>query len=576
MFIFEISGLFNTKIIANLTHTMSEPIYIFGHKNPDADAICSALACEAYKHTIGQTEYVAARCGNSNARIDAILDRFKTPLPRFIGDVTPRVGNIMQSMVRTVTKKSTCAGALELIDQYDVRALPVVDEGGQIKGLVSIFQLGEFFIPKPHEPRAMRRVKTCVQSIIDSLNAKVLHADNIDEIEELFVRIGAMDIRSFGSHHKENGLTSDRSIIVVGDRRDIQERCLELGVRLLVITGALEVDEEVIERARESNISLIVSPYDSATTSWIIRTATHIDGLFEPKVSCFSAEDHISSVKRRIANSNDPLYLVVNDEKKLIGVFSKSDILRPSSTRIALVDHNELGQAVNGASEVQITEILDHHRLGNIPTEQPILFINRPVGSTCSIVADLFKTHKLTPEPNIAGIMMAGIISDTLLLNSPTATPLEGELLDWLSPIAGIEPEALADIIFTAGSVVINSKPAEVISSDCKIYDEGELRFSVSQIEELGFDKFWKKEDVLGKALEAYRIKEKLFFSFLLVTDINSHDSLLVVAGNDELKASINYPQRGQSNIYELSGIVSRKKQLIPYISSLLKTMGVV
>ena len=576
MFIFEISGLFNTKIVANLEYTMPEPIYIFGHKNPDADAICSALAYEAYKHAIGQTEYIAARCGNSNARIDAILERFKTPLPRFIGDVTPRVGNIMQSMVRTVTKKSTCAGALELIDQYDVRALPVVDEGGQIEGLVSIFQLGEFFIPKPHEPRAMRRVKTCVQSIIDSLNAKVLHADNIDEIEELFVRIGAMDIRSFGSHHKENGLTSDRSIIVVGDRRDIQERCLELGVRLLVITGALEVDEEVIERARESNISLIVSPYDSATTSWIIRTATHIDGLFEPKVSCFSAEDHISSVKRRIANSNDPLYLVVNDEKKLIGVFSKSDILRPSSTRIALVDHNELGQAVNGASEVQITEILDHHRLGNIPTEQPILFINRPVGSTCSIVADLFKTHKLTPEPNIAGIMMAGIISDTLLLNSPTATPLEGELLDWLSPIAGIEPEALADIIFTAGSVVINSKPAEVISSDCKIYDEGELRFSVSQIEELGFDKFWKKEDALGKALEAYRIKEKLFFSFLLVTDINSHDSLLVVAGNDELKASINYPQRGQSNIYELSGIVSRKKQLIPYISSLLKTMGVV
>jgi manganese-dependent inorganic pyrophosphatase len=555
---------------------MPEPIYIFGHKNPDADAICSALAYEAYKHAIGQTEYIAARCGNSNARIDAILERFKTPLPRFIGDVTPRVGNIMQSKVRTVTKQSTCAGALELIDQYDVRALPVVDDAEQIEGIVSIFQLGEFFIPKPNESRAMRRVKTCVQSIINSLYAKVLHAENIDEIEELFVRIGAMDIRSFGGHHKENGLPSDRSIIVVGDRRDIQERCLELGVRLLVITGALKVDAEVVEQARERNVSLIVSPYDSATTSWIIRTATHIDGLFEPKVSCFSAEDHISSVKRRIANSNDPLYLVVNDEKQLIGVFSKSDILRPSRTRIALVDHNELGQAVNGASEVQITEILDHHRLGNIPTEQPILFINRPVGSTCSIVADLFRAHKLTPEANIAGIMMAGIISDTLLLNSPTTTPLEGELLDWLSPIAGIEPEALADIMFTAGSVIINSKPAEVISSDCKIYDEGELRFSVSQIEELGFDKFWENEDALGKALEAYRLKEELFFSFLLVTDINSHDSLLVVSANDELRASINYPQRGQSNIYELSGIVSRKKQLIPYISSLLKTMGVV
>lgn len=554
---------------------MPEPIYIFGHKNPDADAICSALAYEAYKHAIGQTEYVAARCGNSNARIDAILERFQTRLPRFIGDVTPRVGNIMQSKTRTVSRQSTCAAALELIDKYDVRALPVVDQSGQIEGLVSIFQLGEFFIPKPREPRAMRRVHTSVQSIIDSLNAEVLYADNADELEELYVRIGAMDIRSFGSHHKETGLPSDRSIIIVGDRWDIQERCLQLGIRLLVITGALEVDADVVARAKERNVSLIVSPYDSATTSWIIRTATHIDGLIEPEVSTFSAEDHIASVKRRIANNNDPLYMVVNESKQLIGVFSKSDILRPSQTRIALVDHNELGQAVNGASEVQITEILDHHRLGNIPTDQPILFINRPVGSTCSIVADLFRTQSLKPEPKIAGIMMAGIISDTLLLNSPTTTPLESELLDWLSPIAGVEPKALADIMFSAGSVVINSEPAEVIRSDCKIYNEGALRFSVSQIEELGFDNFWKNEDALDQALETYRKQEDLFFSFLLVTDINSQDSLLVVAGNEELKSAVNYPQRGQSNIYELKGIVSRKKQLMPYISSLLKSMGV-
>lgn len=555
---------------------MSEPIYIFGHRNPDADAICSALAYEAFKHAIGETEYTAARCGNSNARIDAILERFKTPLPTFIGDVTPRVSGIMRTRVRTVTKQSTCAEALELIDKYDVRALPVVDDQGRIEGLVSIFQLGEFFIPKPKEPRAMRRVHTSVQSIIDSLHAKVLHADNVNSLEELFVRIGAMDIRSFGSHHKEQGLPSDRSIIIVGDRWDIQERCLQLGVRLLVITGNLEVDEEVVARAKERNVSLIVSPFDSATTSWIIRTATHIEGLIEPDVSCFNAEDRISSVKRRIANNNDALYMVVNDSKQLVGVFSKSDILRPSKTRIALVDHNELGQAVHGAGEVQITEILDHHRLGNIPTEQPILFINRPVGSTCSIVADLFRSHALTPPKHIAGIMMAGIISDTLLLNSPTTTPLEGELLEWLSPIAEIEPKALADLIFTAGSVVINSAPDQVIRSDCKIYDEGALSFSVSQIEELGFDNFWKNEDALNEALEAYRASNDLFFSFLLVTDINSQNSLLIVAGNDELKSAINYPQMGQSNIYELSGIVSRKKQLIPYTTSLLKTMGVI
>lgn len=554
---------------------MPEPIYIFGHKNPDADAICSALAYEAYKHAIGQTEYVAARCGNSNARIDAILERFKVKLPRFIGDVTPRVDNLMHKKVLSVSRESTCAEALELIDKHDVRALPVIDSSGQVEGMVSIFQLGEFFIPKPKEPKSMRRVNTSISSIIRSLNAKTLHSSDTEDIEELYVRIGAMDIRSFGSHHKEQGLASEKSIIVVGDRWDIQERSIQLGVRLLVVTGGLEVDEDVVKRAKEHNVSLIVSPYDSATTSWIIKTATHIGSVIESKVKCFTAQDTISSVKRRIANSAEPLYMVLNDDQQLIGVFSKSDILRPSKTRIVLVDHNELGQAVSGAKDVQITEILDHHRLGNIPTEKPILFINQPVGSTCSIIADLFRSSSLTPRPAIAGVMMAGIISDTLLLNSPTTTPLESELLDWLSPIAGIEPKELADIIFTAGSLIINSSAEQVINADCKIYDEGHFRYSVSQVEELGFDNFWKNEATLNDALEAYRNKEGLFFSFLLVTDINSQDSLLVAASNDEVKGAINYPRRKQSNIYDLKGIVSRKKQVIPYISTMLKTMGV-
>jgi len=555
---------------------MPDPIYILGHKNPDADAICSAIAYEAYKHAIGETGFEAARCGNSNARIDAILERFDVPLPVFLGDVTPRVADIMRSKVRSVTKDSTCAEALELIDKYDVRALPAVDAKGRVEGLVSIFQLGEFFIPKPKEPRAMRRVNTSVGAIIRSLNAQVLHASDVDSLQELFVRVGAMDIRSFGQHHREQNTPAEQSIIVVGDRWDIQERCIQLGVRLLVITGGLDVDEDVIERAKERDVSLIVSPFDSATTSWIIRTATLIDGLIEPDVQCFTREDRVASVKRRIANLGDPLYMVVDDEKKLIGVFSKSDILRPSRTRIALVDHNELGQAVSGADEVQILEIIDHHRLGNVPTEQPILFINRPVGSTCSIVADLFRTKNLTPGPGIAGVLMAGIISDTLLLNSPTTTPLEGELLEWLSPIAEIEPKELADLIFTSGSVIINHSADDVIQSDCKIYEEGGIRFSVSQIEELGFSNFWDNEDALQTALENYRKSGELLFSLLLVTDINSQDSLLVVAGNDELKSQINYPQRAQSNIYDLKGIVSRKKQLIPYVSTLLKTMGVV
>ena len=557
---------------------MKDPVHIFGHKNPDADAICSAIAYKAYKLATGSTEYEAARCGNSNGRIDAILDHFDLPLPRFIGDVTPRLENIMNTKVRSVTKDSTCAEALELIDEHDVRALPVVDETGCLEGLVSIFQLGEFFIPKPNEPLKMRRVHTSIKAIIRSLNATVLYESDSDSVEELFVRIAAMDINSFGARCENNdeGIPPRSSVIVVGDRHNIQKSCLELGIRLLVITGNLEVEKDIIEGAKERNVSLIVSPYDSASTSWMIRTATHIERLIDRDVKCFTPEDRIEQVKRRIANLNAPLYMVIGRNRELIGVFSKSDILRPSSTRIALVDHNELEQAVNGADQVQITEIIDHHRLGNIPTDQPILFINRPVGSTCSIVADLFRNQSLTPDTKIAGIMMAGIISDTLSLSSPTTTTLEKELLEWLEPIAGTKADELAELIFSSGSIIINSTPEDVIATDCKHYTEGDITYSVSQIEELGFDNFWKHREALEKALKKYWQQENTFFSLLFVTDINTHDSLLMVASDNEFEEQINYPQHGKSNIYDLPGVVSRKKQLIPYISTLLKTMGIV
>ena len=213
--------------------------------------------------------------------------------------------------------------------------------------------------------------------------------------------------------------------------------------------------------------------------------------------------------------------------------------------------------------------MIDHHRLGNIPTDQPILFINRPVGSTCTIVADLFFKEGLEPPPEIAGILMAGLISDTLFLSSPTTTEVDREILKRLSKIADVDPKDLADNIFSSGSVILNAEPERVIQMDCKIYEEADIRFSVSQVEELGFDNFWDHEDALRSALQSFLDEEKLDFSALLVTDINSQNSLLVVAGSDQLISGISYPSTASTTIFDLKGIVSRKKQLIPYLSKL-------
>jgi manganese-dependent inorganic pyrophosphatase len=552
-----------------LTANKVQPTYIIGHKNPDADAICSALAYTAFKKASGVTDVIAARCGNSNARIDSILNRFGVSLPVFVGDVIPRVEDIMQTNPYKVTCHDTCARALELFDVYDIQALPVVDQDGRLEGYVSIFGLGDYFIPKPKRATSMRKVTSSIRAIIGSIGGTDVITFDSETVDELYVRVAAMELDSFGKSATVEGLPTNKSIIVVGDRSDVHLRAIEMGVRLIIVTGGHRMKPEVLNLAKVAKVSVAYSDTDSATTAWAVRASTLIKGLIQKDAPIFHPQDKLSVVRRRIVQSSSPIFHVVDENGLLVGVFSKSDILKTIRTRLILVDHNELSQAVDGAAEVEIAEVVDHHRLGNPHTAQPILFLNRPLGSTCSIVADMFRTAGLTPSPQIAGLMMCGIISDTLMLQSPTATQLDADLLSWLTRIADAEPRALADMMFNAGSVLASLTPDEAIKSDCKVYNEGERRFSVSQVEELGFSNFWKSCDALMESLEKHRRENGLNFACLLVTDIDSQGSLLLVQGESDVVNSITYSLKRPPNIFDLPGVVSRKKQLLPYLTSI-------
>jgi manganese-dependent inorganic pyrophosphatase len=230
-----------------------------------------------------------------------------------------------------------------------------------------------------------------------------------------------------------------------------------------------------------------------------------------------------------------------------------------------LVDHNELSQAVKGAGDLQIIEVLDHHRLASFNTDVPILFWNSPVGSTSTLVALSYKQNGIEIEPPLAGLLMAGLISDTLNLTSPTATPIDAKVLEDLSKIAGTEPAKLSESIFAVGSPLLTLGPCEVILADCKDYEEDGHVFSVSQIEELGFSHFYEKQKELFEALEAYRSKQASYFAALLVTDVNTQNSLLLISAPPEFLATITYPNRA-ANLFELNNVVSRKKQLVPYL----------
>lgn len=551
-----------------------QPTFVIGHKNPDADSICSAIAYAAYKEARGERGYVAARCGNSNARIDAILARFHTPLPLYLSDVWPRVRDVMATDVHSVADTATCAEALEFIDRFGHRVVPVLDAARQVVGTVTAAQLAHAFMPQIAEPKRMRMVATDLNSIARTLRAEVVHlGEHPDRVEELFVRIGAMDIGSFWRLSQAEGIPAEKSIIVVGDRSDVQQKAIELGVRSLVISGGRPVHRVISDAARARGVSLFISPYDTATTAWLIRTAGRLAPLIDSKFTSIDADARLSDVRKKIGTSMTPAYLVLGENRRLAGILTKSDVLKPVPTRLVLVDHNELTQAVPGADEVTITEIIDHHRLGPVATPQPIFFLNDPVGSTCTIVADLFRRHGLKPTADLAGLMMSGLISDTLLLQSPTSTPKDADTLAWLESHADIKAKALADLIFSSGSVILANPPAKVVRSDFKIYDEDNVRFAVSQVEELGFDNFWAHAKEIAAALGELRDTEKLLFAALLITDINTQNSLLVVKGDAEFIRKISYAHVEQDEIFDLPGVVSRKKQLIPYLTGLLREL---
>lgn len=553
---------------------MINPIRVFGHRNPDADAICSALAYADFKTRTSDGSYEAARCGNSNPRIDAVLDHFGVRLPVFVGDVTPKLHEVMARDLVTVRASATCAEALELIEERDVQVLPVVDNGGRLEGIVSIFQLGHHLLPRLDRERDMRWVDTSIQSVVHALGAEVLHLEDGERIEPIYVRIAAMALDSFEAFATAEPTDVLRTVIVVGDRRDIQERSIELGVRLIVITGGLGVAPQVVEQARARGVSIVVSPYDSATTAWAIRTATRIGSVMSGEYIAFRPEETVRSLRRKTATLDPAVFMVTDDGGRLLGVFTRRDILRPSATKIILVDHNELSQAVPGADQVEIVEVVDHHRLGDLRTQDPILFINRPVGSTCTIVADLYRQAGLTPSREIGGVLMGGLISDTLNLKSPTTTHADRDVLPWLESITGVTGSELADIIFSSGSVVASRDPADVVRLDRKVYAEREFRFAISQVEEVGFEEFWDRCVPLAEELEKSRLAEGLDFAALLVTDVKGQDSLLLVTGSPLLVEAITYTPIYPGEIYSLPGVVSRKKQLLPFLTGALRRVA--
>jgi manganese-dependent inorganic pyrophosphatase len=540
---------------------------VIGHRNPDMDAIVSAIAYAELKRLSGEAGVVAGRCGNTNERIDFVLEKFGVESPQFYNDVRPRVADVMERNVVSAHIGSPVYGAMLQIGENRFRGLPVVDDDFRCVGLISGFKIGQHLFPPPDKIKQTREVDASLANLCATIHGRVLSGELTEDTQRYILVVAAMYTETF--HKRADALELERTVVIVGDRFNIQSLAIKGGVRALVITGGLEAREDILAAARERGTVVISSPYDTATTVLLARSSITAERMLYADYESLDPDLPLEEARKEIALSSQFAFPVLGEDGRLQGILSKSDFLKPVSRQLILVDHNELSQAVKGADTVPVAEILDHHRLGTVSTATPILFLNRPVGSTSTIVATCYEQNGIAIPKPIAGILMAGLISDTLNLTSPTTTDVDRRVMTMLSQIVGVEPGKLAEEIFSVGSPLLTMSPEQAVAADCKEYLEGGSRFTVAQIEELSFSHFEEKKSVLVKSLEEFRASRELLFSALLVTDINTQNSILIVRGSEEFTRHIDYPEI-EPHLWQLDGVVSRKKQLLPYITSLL------
>ncbi|MCX6885359.1 MAG: putative manganese-dependent inorganic diphosphatase [Verrucomicrobia bacterium] len=546
---------------------MSE-VLVMGHRNPDTDAICSAIGYAEFKRRTGMPEAVAARCGDTNERIDFVLKSFGVPAPKFVSDVSPKVCDVMKRQVLSVSPAATAAEALGLMDEHNLRILPVLEAGGRCRGLLSLFKLGKFLFPGTNRLFDSRRLLAPLKTLADTLGGKLLSGSEEGPEEDLVLMIGAMSLESFSERLEL--YTKEKLAVVVGDRWDIQNLAIREGVRVMIVTGGLPVEPKTLDAARNRGVSLISSPHDTATTAALCRAAVSVRHVLDEDFLSFEEGTPLADAIGRATASRFLAFPVLDPEGRTLGIISKSDFLKKVDRKLILVDHNELSQAVEGADQVEIIEIIDHHRIGSLMTPQPILFRNEPVGSTCSIVADCFFQHGIELPPPIAGLLLAGLVSDTLNLTSPTTTPRDAQILGRLQTISGVNARDFTEKLFASGSLLTLKPAPQAVTTDCKEYEEDGVVFSVAQIEEIGFNQFWKRKSELLEALEGYRISKNYFFSALMVTDVNTQSSLLLLSSGKPFMETISYP-KVEPGIFELRDVVSRKKQLLPFLTHCLR-----
>jgi manganese-dependent inorganic pyrophosphatase len=537
-------------------------VYVTGHRNPDTDTIASAIAYAEYKNLVDpENHYAPARLGEVNTQTEWALKRSGAQSPKLLPHIMLRVKDVMHTDLLTAHRDDPLRNVGLAMSKRNIGQVPIVDDDGSLIGLVTERDLARMYIRESRGASTFADSPVYVGAMVEVLEGELLVGEE-DRQYSGNLWVISMSVDSMGQSMQPG------DVVVIGDRPKGQRRAIDLGAGVLVVSNGVRPDDEVLEMARERGTTVILSPLDSYVTSRLIQLSVPSWEVMSENPLTVDPDDLTTEITESVMEVHYRAAIAVDHNNVPLGVVSRTDLLNPQPRRVLLVDHAETGQSVKGVEKAQVVEILDHHNIGDIETNTPIPAVFDPVGSTATLIVERFKASGLRPEESTAMMLLAAVLSDTVILNSPTATERDREVVGYLEEMLDVDAIEFGMEMFEASSDVSEVSAEEIVNRDAKEYGTASGKMSVSQVETVGTGLLERKDELLD-ALEDLRARNDYIFSALMVTDIIEGGTELLCAG-DCAPVERAFDERTEDGVIDLPGVMSRKKQVAPRLLAVL------
>jgi len=536
-------------------------IYVTGHRNPDTDSVASAIGYAELKGRLHPSnDYRAVRLGECNAQTRWLLQRSGAAEPAFLAHVMPRARDVMQTSFPITGQNEPLRDGGLAMAKADLELVPIVDQDGGLTGVLTERALARRYVRESRRTSTLEEAPTYISAVVSVLEGTLAAGEDQQLSGRVWVH--SMDVET------DSGI-SDGDVVVVGNRPEAQLLAIELGASLVVISNSAQPTPAVLGRARERGTAIVVSPLDSYVSGRMITLAAPCSALMERDPLTVSPDSLVEDISEQVKELHYGAAVAIDGDRRPVGLITRSDLVAPPRRQVVLVDHAEQAQSALGIDGAEIVEILDHHHIGSIETRVPVMATFDPVGSTATLVVERFRQNGMEPSRPAAMMLLGAVLSDTVILNSPTTTERDHTVVEYLERALAIDALKLGREMFESTADVSEVSAEEIVTRDAKRYQvRGEQEICIAQVEVVGSALLDRKQELL-RALRSERENKELALYALMVTDVLEKGTEMLVAG-DIAAVARSFGVEAQDSTIALPGVMSRKKQVAPKLMTAL------